>query len=75
MHRWGSQSTIWAPIATSLSVKNIRLGYIQSWKSTLPRLWVAVTMAMLIRSVGNAGHGITRTSGMAPPSSGSTTRR
>ncbi len=40
-------------------------------KRTVPLDWVAITMAMLIKSVGKAGQGMTLISGMAPPRSGS----
>ena len=72
MQRCGSHSTICAPMPTSLSVKNMRLGYIQSWNKTLPLDWVPTTMAMLIKSVGNEGQGITLITGIASPRSGST---
>ena len=46
-----------APIATSLSVKNMRDSNIFSCTSTVPSHCVATTTAIDVRSAGNAGHG------------------
>ncbi len=46
-----------APMAISLSTKNIRDSNIFSNIRTTPSHCVAVTIAIDIRSAGNAGHG------------------
>ena len=46
---------ILAPIETSLSTKNSLLSNIFSKTSTVPRACVAATMAIEVRSAGNAG--------------------
>ena len=55
--RCGSHSVMSAPIATSLSVKNMRDSNIHSWMSTEPSHCVASATAIEVRSAGNAGHG------------------
>ena len=55
--RCGSQRTMSAPIAVSLSVKTRRFSNIHSWISTEPSDWVASATATLVRSAGNAGQG------------------
>ena len=55
--RWGSQRTIRAPMPMSLSTKNMRLSNIFSKIRTVPSAWVAITMAIDIRSAGKAGPG------------------
>src|SRR5436190_2117414 len=63
---------ILAPMLTSLSVKYIRLEYIQSWNRMVPLAWEATVSAMLVTSVGKAGQTLVLISGMAPPTSGTT---
>ena len=46
-----------APIEISLSTKNIRDSNIFSNIRITPSHWVAVTIAIDIRSAGKAGHG------------------
>jgi hypothetical protein len=70
MARCGSHSTIRAPMAISLSTKNIRLSNIFSNISTTPSHCVAVTMAMDIVSAGKAGQGWSSIFGIWPPKSG-----
>ncbi len=55
--RCGSQSTMSAPIDTSLSVKIMRFSNIHSWTRTEPLHCVASAIAIEVRSAGNAGHG------------------
>src|ERR1035437_7141179 len=55
--RCGSQSTMRAPMPTSLSTKKSRDSNIFSCMSTMPEHCVAVTMAIDMTSAGNAGQG------------------
>ena len=67
--RCGSHSTMRAPIAISLSTKNIRDSNIFSNIRITPSHWVAVTIAIDIRSAGKAGHGWSSSFGTWPPKS------
>src|SRR6478735_8560788 len=67
--RCGSQSTMSAPISTSLSVKTMRFSNIHSWMSTEPLHWVASAIAIDVRSAGNAGHGPSWTLDLYSPTS------
>ncbi len=58
-----------APIAISLSTKNIRDSNIFSCIRITPSHCVAVTIAIDIRSAGNAGHGWSSSFGTWPPRS------
>src|SRR6266550_1757328 len=55
--RWGSHNTMRAPMPISLSTKKSRDSNSFSNTSNRPSHWVATTMAMDMRSAGNAGHG------------------
>ena len=55
--RCGSQRMMFAPIATSLSVKTRRFSNIFSNIRTAPSDCVASATAIDVRSAGNAGHG------------------
>src|ERR1700753_925126 len=66
MARWGSHNTMRAPIEISLSTKNIRDSNIFSNIRITPSHWVAVTMAIDIRSAGKAGPGWSSGFGAGP---------
>ena len=70
--RWGSQSVIRAPIATSLSVKNRRFSNIFSKIRIVPLACVASARAIDVRSAGNAGQGPSSIFGIASPMSSRT---
>ncbi len=72
-HRCGSQSTIRAPIVTSLSVKTRRFSNIFSCTSTVPRACVATATAIDVRSAGNCGQGPSSIFGIWLPRSFATT--
>ena len=65
----GSQRIIEAPIETSLSVKYIRDSNIFSCTNTVPAHWVAATIAIDVRSAGNAGQGPSSNFGTCPNAS------
>src|SRR6266550_4106404 len=68
--RWGSHNTMRAPMPISLSTKKSRDSNSFSNTSNRPSHWVATTMAMDMRSAGNAGHGPSSSFGTWPPRSG-----
>ena len=65
----GSQRMMEAPIETSLSVKYMRDSNIFSCTNMLPVHWVAATIAIDVRSAGNAGHGPSSSFGTCPNAS------
>ena len=70
--RWGSQRTMPAPMSIKRSTNTSRRSNIFWWISTVPRLWVATTRAMLMRSGGKPGQGMSSIFGIAPSKSGTT---
>src|SRR5881397_3833779 len=64
--RWGSHNTMRAPMPISLSTKKSRDSNSFSNTSNRPSHWVATTMAMDMRSAGNAGHGPSSSFGTWP---------
>src|SRR5205809_1144391 len=68
--RCGSHNTIRAPMPISLSTKKSRDSNSFSNTSTSPSHCEATTMAMDMRSAGNAGHGPSSSLGTWPPRSG-----
>src|SRR2546426_915185 len=67
--RWGSHSTMRAPIPMSLSTKKSRDSNSFSKMSNSPSHCVATTIAIDIRSAGNWGQGPSSSSGTWPPRS------
>src|SRR5437867_4163715 len=68
--RWGSHSTMRAPMPMSLSTKNRRDSNSFSNTNSRPSHCEATTIAIDIKSAGKAGHGPSSSFGTWPPRSG-----